>query len=65
MTDQDIHNAFTDLNRIISRYDTRKMDNLKRKAFLEPILKELQQKSFTAGKKQANIEAIKYLKEKL
>jgi len=61
----DIHNAFTDIVKIISRYDTRKMDNLKRKAFLEPILKELQQKSFTAGKKQANIEAIKYLRNQI
>jgi len=41
------------------------MDSLKRQAFLIPILTELQEKSFTAGKKEARIETIKHLKNQL
>ena len=64
MNDHDIHIAFTDICRIIDKADLKSMCTLKREAFLMPILKQLQSNSFTAGKKEANIEAIKYLKNK-
>jgi len=61
----DIHLAFTNISTIIDGANLKNMDPLKRKAFLIPILTELQEKSFIAGKKAARIEEIKHLREKL
>lgn len=61
----DIHVAFTDINKIIDRANLKGMDNLKRQAFLIPILTELQEKSFVAGQKEARTETIKHLKNQL
>lgn len=61
----DIHVAFTDISKIIDGANLKGMDSLKRQAFLLPILTELQEKSFTAGKKEARIETIKHIKNQL
>jgi hypothetical protein len=61
----DIHIAFTNISAIIDGANLKNMDTLKRKAFLIPILTELQENSFKAGKKEAAIETIKHLKNQL
>jgi hypothetical protein len=61
----DIHLAFTNISDIIDGANLREMDILKRQKFIIPILKDLQKKSFIAGKKEARIEAIKHLKSQL
>lgn len=65
MNDHEIHLAFTNICEIIDKADLKSMCTLKREAFLMPVLKKLQNSSFTSGKKEANIEAIKYLKNQI
>jgi len=60
-----IHLAFTDLNKIINSVDFNNLNTLSREAFIIPILKELQEKSFQEGKKEGIIENIKYLRKQL
>jgi len=61
----DIHSALTDINRIIDRLNFRELDGLKRKAFLEPILKDLQAKAYKAGRDEALRDNIKHLTKQL
>ena len=61
----DIHLALVSLNRIIDKSNLRELDNLKREAFLRPILKELQQKAFEAGRREALENNIKHLTKQL
>ncbi|GEM_PF-4700252 len=60
--DIDIHRAFTNINTLINRVNLKGLDDLARKAFLMPILLELEEKGFSAGKKEIKEETINYLR---
>jgi len=58
----DTHRAYTDINKIIDRIDFTNLNNLARREFLIPILLELQECGYLAGKKETEEKIINHIR---